>query len=201
MRRPELWALLLCLCLPGLVQGNDPGNNTDSEPAGLSAVLASMARDTPGRLAFTETRNDPMLEETQQLTGHLEFQPPDTLIRTVDGPRGETVRIEDNRLTVERGGQVRRELSLDEQPPLAGFAAAFRGLMGNDPATLQAHYEIELHGDPTDWELRLTPRDRTLARFLLGMEIHGGEGQLREILTREAGGHESHMRLEPAKGP
>jgi hypothetical protein len=188
---------LLCLCLPGLVQARDTGG----EPAGLSAVLASMARDTPGRLAFTETRDDPMLEEVQQLTGHLEFQPPDTLIRTVDGPRGETVRIQGNLLTVAQGGKIRRELSLDEQPPLAGFAAAFRGLMGNDPATLQAHYEIELDGDPSRWQLQLTPRDRTLARFLLGMEIHGGDGQLREIRTREAGGHESHMRLEPAEGP
>jgi len=199
VRRPELWALLLCLCLPSIGQA---GQGSDgSEAPGLSAVLGSMARDTPGRLAFTETRDDPMLEERQQLTGHLEFHPPDTLIRTVDRPRGETVRIQGNRLTVERGGQVRRELSLDEQPALAGFAAAFRGLMGNDPATLQAHYEIELHGDPSDWQLRLTPRDRTLARFLLGMEIHGGGGQLCEILTREAGGHESHMRLEPVEGP
>lgn len=197
MRRPELWALMLCLCLPGLAPGNEPRSQT----TGLSAVLASMARDTPGRLAFTETRDDPMLEERQQFTGHLEFHPPDTLIRTVDGPRGETVRIQGNLLTVERGGKIRRELSLDEQPPLAGFAAAFRALMGNDPATLQAHYEIELDGDPSRWQLRLTPRDRTLSRFLLGMEIHGGDGQLREILTREAGGHESHMRLEPAEGP
>ncbi|WP_018873683.1 LolA-related protein [Thioalkalivibrio sp. ALJ16] len=162
----------------------------------LGTILDTLARDEPATLVFEERRDDPMLEFAETRTGTLAFEPPDRLTRAVEGPRGETVRIEGNTLTLERRGSS-REIDLDEQPALATLTGLFRSLLNGDRETLETDFEIERTGDAADWTLELTPRDRALRRMVPELTLSGADGELRELITIEAGGHHSRMRFEP----
>ncbi len=162
----------------------------------LGALLEALTTERAATLAFEERRDDPMLEFPETRSGSLAFDPPDTLTRQVDGPRGETVHIEGDTLTLERRGSS-REIDLNEQPALATLTGLFRALLNGDRERLEADFEIELTGDMEAWTLDLVPRDRALRRMVPELTLTGAGDELRELITVEAGGHQSHMRFEP----
>ncbi len=162
----------------------------------LGALLEALTTEREATLAFEERRDDPMLEFPETRSGSLAFEPPDTLTRQVDGPRGETVHIEGDTLTLERRGSS-REIDLNEQPALATLTGLFRALLNGDREQLGANFEIELTGDMEAWTLELVPRDRALRRMVPELTLTGAGDELRELITVEAGGHQSHMRFEP----
>lgn len=163
----------------------------------LDRILHALASDTPRELAFTETRDDPLLDLPETREGHLAFRPPETLTRVIEGPRGETVTIEGRQLVVERRGS-RRTIDLDEQPGLDAFANLFLALLDADRAALEADFELAASGEPDAWQLELVPRDRTLRRMLRSLELSGSHGELHHLITVEAGGHTSRMRFHAA---
>ncbi len=162
----------------------------------LGALLEALTTERAATLAFEERRDDPMLEFPEIRSGSLAFEPPDTLTRQVDGPRGETVHIEGDTLTLERRGSS-REIDLNEQPALDTLTGLFRALLNGDREQLGANFEIELTGDMEAWTLELVPRDRALRRMVPELTLTGAGDELRELITVEAGGHQSHMRFEP----
>ncbi len=162
----------------------------------LGALLEALTTEREATLAFEERRDDPMLEFPETRSGSLAFEPPDTLTRQVDGPRGETVHIEGDTLTLERRGSS-REIDLNEQPALATLTGLFRALLNGDREQLEADFEIELTGDMEAWTLELVPRDRALRRMVPELTLTGAGDELRELITVESGGHQSHMRFEP----
>ncbi|WP_042835230.1 LolA-related protein [Thioalkalivibrio sp. ALE16] len=162
----------------------------------LGALLEALTTERAATLAFEERRDDPMLEFPEIRSGSLAFEPPDTLTRQVDGPRGETVHIEGDTLTLERRGSS-REIDLNEQPALATLTGLFRALLNGDREQLEANFEIELTGDMEAWTLELVPRDRALRRMVPELTLTGAGDELRELITVESGGHQSHMRFEP----
>ncbi len=162
----------------------------------LGALLEALTTERAATLAFEERRDDPMLEFPEIRSGSLAFEPPDTLTRQVDGPRGETVHIEGDTLTLERRGSS-REIDLNEQPALATLTGLFRALLNGDREQLEADFEIELTGDMEAWTLELVPRDRALRRMVPELTLTGAGDELRELITVESGGHQSHMRFEP----
>ncbi|WP_038051740.1 LolA-related protein [Thioalkalivibrio sp. ALJ1] len=164
----------------------------------LDRILAGLATDRDATLTFEERRDDPMLEFPETRSGSLFFEPPDTLIRQVDGPRGEKVHIEGDTLTLERRSSS-REIDLSEQPALATLAGLFRALLTDDRETLEGDFEIELSGDADAWTLELVPRDRALRRMVPELTLSGTDGELRELVTIESGGHQSRMRFEPSQ--
>ncbi len=167
-----------------------PGDDT------LGALLDALATERATTLAFEERRDDPMLEFPEIQSGSLAFEPPDTLVRKVDGPRGETVHIEGDTLTLERRGSS-REIDLNEQPALATLTGLFRALLTGDRETLETDFEIDITGDMDAWTLELVPRDRALRRMVPELTLKGAGDELRELVTIEAGGHQSHMRFDP----
>ncbi len=182
--------ITLILALGLLVPVSALANDT------LGALLEALTTERAATLAFEERRDDPMLEFPETRSGSLAFEPPDTLTRQVDGPRGETVHIEGDTLTLERRGSS-REIDLNEQPALATLAGLFRALLTGDRETLEADFEIDVTGDIDAWTLELVPRDRALRRMVPELTLRGAGGELRELVTIEAGGHHSRMRFEP----
>ncbi|WP_026340323.1 LolA-related protein [Thioalkalivibrio thiocyanoxidans] len=183
---------MLLLACP-LFAKADPSGDT------LDRILEALADDPPSHIDFRETREDPLLEFPETRTGTLVFEPPDTLERRMDGDGGERVRIEGRQVVVERRGSS-REVDLDEQPGLAAFAALFRSLARGEREGLEEHFEVETEGDLEDWRLELTPRDRTLRRMILGLELQGEGGALLRLDTEESGGRHSRMQLDPRDG-
>ena len=188
LRRAAAAVILMAGLLAPLAAA--PGEDT------LGTLLDALATDRDATLAFEERRDDPMLEFPETRSGSLAFDPPDTLIRQVEGPRGESVHIKGDTLILERRG-ASREIDLNEQPALATLAGLFRALLNGDRETLEADFEIEVTGDMDAWTLELVPQDRALRRMVPELTLKGADGELRELVTVEAGGHHSRMRFEP----
>ena len=107
-----------------------------------------------------------------------------------------TYRIDGSRLSVSKGGQVIRQLDLQANPQLAGFALSLRALLKADIQTLQQQFDLRLTGNEGSWNLQLTP-DTLVSRLIERISIAGGKQQIRMIDTYETGGDSSHMILLP----
>jgi hypothetical protein len=181
----------LGLALLSLAAVVAPGGN----PVSLSEVLRPA--EQPQVMRFKEAKHLAILDQTLTSSGVLRFVPPDTLTREMAGPSGMTYRIEGSQLSVSKGGQVIRQLDLQANPQLAGFALSLRALLKADIQTLQQHYDIQLTGSEVSWKLQLTPRDDPVSRLIERISIAGGKQQIHMIDSYETGGDSSHMILLP----
>ena len=182
---------LLGLALISLVAAPAPGES----PVSLGEILRPA--EQPRVMRFREEKHLAILVQTLTSRGVLRFVPPDTLIRELAGPSGVTYRIDGSRLSVSKGGQVIRQLDLQANPQLAGFALSLRALLKADIQTLQQQFDLRLTGNEGSWNLQLTPRDALVSRLIERISIAGGKQQIRMIDTYETGGDSSHMILLP----
>ena len=180
-----LLSLTLLVCAAGSVPGE--------ESISLGEILRPAEQAQTMR--FQEQKQLGILEQTLTDSGILRFIPPDTLIREMDGPSGMTYRIQGNQLSISKEGQIIRQLDLQANPQLAGFAVTLRALLKADIQTLQQQYDLKLTGTVESWVLQLTPRDGLVSRIIERIAIAGGNQRIRVIDTYETGGDHSHMTL------
>jgi hypothetical protein len=179
-----LAALLSLACLPAAAQWD------------AAALLASLARSGPERIAYSETRRLAYLDAPLTSRGELEFRPPDWLRRSVQGS-GDSYVISDDQLHITSGGGD-RIVMLDVHPGLRAFAESLRATLAGDLARLQRFFQLELHGDESNWRLLLRPRDSEVAALIQSIELSGVQARLQRIETREAGGDVTVTELQAA---
>lgn len=184
IERIVLTALLMSACLPAVAQWD------------AAALLASLARSEPERIAYSETRRLAYLDTPLASSGELEFRPPDWLRRSVRGG-GESYVISGDYLHIE-GAAGSRTVALDLHPGLRAFAESLRATLAGDLARLQRFFLLELHGDEKSWRLVLRPRDGEVAALIQSIELSGAQTRLRRIETREAGGDVTVTELQVA---
>jgi hypothetical protein len=148
-------------------------------------------------MRFQEQKQLSILDQTLTDSGVLRFIPPDTLIREMDGPSDMVYRIQGSQLSVSKGGRIIRQLDLEANPQLAGFAVTLRALLKADIQTLRQQYRLELTGTEANWVLWLSPRDASVSRIIERISITGGNRQIRSIDTYETGGDRTQMTLQP----
>jgi len=182
---------LLSLTLLVFIAGPLPGEESFS----LGKIL--LPTEQPQTMRFQEQKQLGILEQALTDSGILHFIPPDTLIRKMDGPSETTYRIDGNQLNISKGGQIIRQLDLQSNPQLAGFAITLRALLKADIPTLERQYELKLTGSEVSWKLQLTPRDDLVTRIIERISISGQNRQIRFIDIYERGGDHSHMALLP----
>ena len=112
-------------------------------------------------------------------------------------PRPETVRMDGQKITVERGSQ-QRTFSIDEHPEIAVYVEAIRAALAGDQTALQRYYEPSVEGGAASWKLTLAPRDPKLAQQVTSIILSGKHGTVRQVEVRLADGDYSVMSIEPA---
>jgi hypothetical protein len=162
----------------------------------LAALMADLARHHEGRARFVEKKTIALLDRPVVSSGELRFVAPDRLEKRTLLPQPESLVLDGDRLTVERG-QRKFTVSLSEQPAAAAFVDSLRGTLTGDLAALKKSYKLTLSGSEKHWTLDLLPDDQALAAFVLRITFGGSRDRVESIRYLQADGDSSVMTIEP----
>jgi hypothetical protein len=161
----------------------------------LDALLARMASTRGVSAQFRELREVALLVEPLESRGALYFVPPDRMARFTIEPAPAALLVEGESLRF-RAGAGEPEMDLSSSPIARAFVDNFMAVFAGDRARLEGLYRAELRGALEGWELALTPRSPTLARFLEVVLLRGDASGMREMEIRDADGDRTLTQLE-----
>ncbi len=164
---------------------------------GLAPLFAQLAKDRPGRATFHERKFMALLDRPLESTGELAFTPPDTMEKRTLTPRAEVVRVDRERVTLERGGR-KQSLELRANPAVAVLVDGVRATLAGDLDALTRAYSAGLDGTPERWRLVLRPLDSEAARLVERIEISGSGARVNKVEILQADGDRSVMSITQA---
>ena len=153
-------------------------------------IVASLAREAPSRIAFTEARFSALLREPLIVSGTLGYLGPGSLERRVTSPYAETTTIRGESVRIEREGESPRTFGLKRVPELQGFLEAFAGLLAGDATELEQDFTLSATGDSAAWQLELAPKEARARRRIRSVIVsgRGSEPRCFAILDTQGGG-------------
>ena len=190
--RARHWLLAALLaCAPGVLA---------APPWTPERLLAGFAQKGSTRATFIEKKTVRVLERPLISSGELRFEAPDVLEKRTLRPRPELLRLEGERLTLERED---RKLSLDlrSTPEAAALIDSFRGTLAGDREALERVYRLQLEGGAASWALTLTPREPTLAAWVKRIRIAGRRADVTVIEILHANGDSTLTSVQRLPAP
>lgn len=158
----------------------------------VGQLMQSLAKVAAGRATFVETKYLAMLDRPLQSSGELWYRAPDHLEKRTLKPRPETLVIDGDTLTIERGSR-KLSVQLQEYPELAGFLDSIRGTLAGDRQALERTFKLKLEGNPERWQLSLAPLDAKMATTIHLIRIAGSRDNVRSIEIIQTDGDRSVM--------
>src|SRR5207244_9158963 len=102
-------------------------------------------------------------------------------------PFKEVIRVDGDRLTVEREGKT-REIMLQNAPLIAGLVESLRATLAGDGPELERLYAIRVQGNRQRWTLALTPREAEIAGVVKSILIAGSDSRVARLEILEPSG-------------
>ena len=105
-------------------------------------------------------------------SGDLIYDAPGRLEKRTNEPQPETLLLEGDVLTVERGGQT-RVLDLKAYPTIVPLVESMRATLAGDSSALERRFTVDFAGTLAHWRLTLMPRDARVASTISKVRIDG----------------------------
>jgi hypothetical protein len=166
---------------------------------GLQEVMAGFSTISKSESRYTEEKHYEMLDVPIVQQGLLEYQAPEMLAWSRGKDSQSRYEIREDQMIDIRNGKVVRSMALDGLPAVRAFVESFRATLAGDEARLRQYYALEFSGGADHWQLKLSPRDQDMKRFIDHIQLEGEQNQLRVVEIHEADGDWSHMELEPIR--
>lgn len=166
---------------------------------GIAELMQGLAQRGAERALFVEKKFIALLDKPLESSGELRYVPPDRLEKRTLKPRPESVVLDGDRLSIDRGNQ-KHSLRLQDYPEIAVFVESLRGTLAGDRKALERVYRLELHGNQERWTLVMYPSDARLAAMLLRIDVTGTRDRVRSIEILQADGDRSVMTVERIAG-
>jgi len=166
----------------------------------LDELMHLLAARRHGRVEFVEQHFLKVLKRPVESFGELFYDAPDRLEKRTLEPRRESLLLEGDVLTVQRGSR-RHELDLKAYPEVLPFVESLRATLAGDLGALERVFTVEYAGDLTHWMLSLAPRDSQAARTIAQVRIEGTRDDLLRIEILETDGDRSLMTLRDRRTP
>jgi outer membrane lipoprotein-sorting protein len=198
MKLPALSAcisLLVCCAAHGAAA---PGSTAGAADA-LDEVLHSLAMRRHGQVSFVEQQFLSMLKRPVESYGELIYDAPNRLEKRTIEPRPETLVVDGEVATVQRGRRS-HTLDLKSYPQILPFIESIRATLAGDRAALEKLFRLEFTGGETRWTLVLTPLDAQLAKTAAEIRIDGSRDDLLRVEIRQSDGDRSLMTLRAHSG-
>jgi hypothetical protein len=181
----------LWLCAALLAGASAHGFGAD-EP--LDDVLHSLAARRHGRVSFVEQQFLALLQRPVESSGELLYDAPNRLEKRTTLPHPETLIVDGDLLTMQRGRRS-RVLDLKAYPQILPFVESIRATLAGDRAALERLFDLRFTGGESRWTLDLTPREEELRRTVALIRIDGTGAELLKVEIRQADGDRSLMTL------
>ena len=160
----------------------------------LDQLMSLLARRTHGEVKFTETDYLQVLDQPVKSSGVLVYQAPDHLEKRTLAPRKESMILQGDELTLQRGHKTRR-FQVSAYPQAAPYVDAIRDTLAGNEAALAKVFKVGFTGTQAQWRLELVPLDAGAARKVKRVEIEGGADVIRSVEILQADGDRSVMTL------
>jgi len=161
----------------------------------LDRLMQSLAKIREGRATFVEKKTLALLDRPVESTGELLYVAPDRLEKRTIKPKPESMLVDGNTLTIERGKQ-KHSVQMQEYPELAGFIDSIRGTLAGDRKALERSFKLKLDGAAERWTLDLWPTDAKIANTIHLVQIKGSRDEVRSIEIIQKDGDRSLMTIE-----
>lgn len=166
----------------------------------VDQLMQALAQNKSGRASFVEKKYIAMLDKPVESSGDLLYTAPDRLEKRTLKPKPESMVLEGNTLTVERGNR-RYVLALQDYPELGAFTESIRGTLAGDQKALARIYDITLKGGEERWTLTLRPLEPKMAAAVQRVVIQGSHAELRSIEIEQADKDRSVMTITSVASP
>lgn len=163
----------------------------------LEQLMQSLARNISGRATFTEQKFIALLDKPVLSSGELLYTAPDRLEKRTLLPKPETLVLDHDTVTVERGKR-QYVLRVKDYPELGVFVESIRGTLAGDRASLERLYQLNLDGSEARWTLVLRPLNPKMLAVVQRITMQGERAELRSIEVEQADKDRSVMRIDTA---
>ena len=167
----------------------------DATPLSISQLMANLAQHPQGAATFSEKKFIAILDEPVVSSGELLFIAPARLEKRTLKPKPETMVLDGDTLTLQRG-QRTRTLQLKDYPEVAGMIESIRATLAGDRQALERVYHLALDGSAERWTLVLTPLDPKVGAVIARIRMEGVKDVVRSVEILQADGDSSLMTIE-----
>jgi hypothetical protein len=192
--RQSAWSaggmIALMLLTPGPALSAAAGQKGFTE----AQLMALLAQRKQGEVKFTETDYLKVLDQPVKSSGVLIYRAPDHLEKRTVAPRKESMILQGDQLTVQRGHRT-RQIQVSAYPQVAPYVDAIRDTLAGNEAGLEKVFKVGFSGTRQEWKLELVPLDEGAARKVRRVEIAGGSDVIRSVEILQADGDRSVMTL------
>ncbi|MHB1051833.1 MAG: LolA family protein [Thiobacillus sp.] len=164
-------------------------------PLSIAQLMTNLAKNPQGAASFTEKKFISILEQPVESSGELLFIAPARLEKRTLKPRPETMVLDGDTLTLERGKR-KHVLQLKDYPEVAGMIESIRATLAGDRKALEKIYHLALNGDTERWALVLTPLDTKVGKVIARIQMSGSRDGVRSVEILQADGDSSLMTIE-----
>ena len=172
----------------------------DAAPLSISQLMASLAQHPQGAATFSEKKFIAMLDEPVVSSGELLFIAPARLEKRTLKPRPESMVLDGDTLTLERG-QRKHVMQLRDYPEVACMIESIRATLAGDRQALERVYQLALDGNSERWTLVLTPLDPKVGAVIARIKMAGVKDEVRSVEIFQADGDRSLMTIEKRASP
>jgi len=169
-------------------------------PLSIAQFMAGLAKSPQGAATFTEKKYLAILEQPVESSGELLFIAPARLEKRTLKPRPETMVLDGDTLTLERGRR-KHVLQLKDYPEVAGMIESIRATLAGDRKALERVYHLALDGSTERWTLVLTPLDPKVGAVIARIRMEGTKDVVRSVEILQADGDRSLMIIEKRTSP
>ncbi len=164
------------------------------EPWDFARLMGELAQVQTSRARYSEVKRVAMLQKPLRLSGTLFYERPARIERHQTQPFDEVIRVDGDRLSVEREGKTRR-ISLQNAPLGAALVESLRATLAGDGIELERLYAVRVEGTRQRWTLALTPREVEIAGVVKTIAIAGSGSRIARMEILEPGGDGSVMTI------
>jgi hypothetical protein len=161
----------------------------------IAQLMQLLSNAKAERATFVEKKYLAMFDRPLESSGELRFVAPDRLEKRTIKPKAESLIVEGNTITIERGTQ-KHVIQMQEYPELVALINSIRGTLAGNREVLERSFKLKLEGSRERWKLLLTPADAAVGRNVHLIRIDGAQDNLRSIEVIQTDGDRSYMTIE-----
>jgi outer membrane lipoprotein-sorting protein len=160
----------------------------------MQSLMQLFAASKSIKAEFVERKYLRLLDAPVESRGDLLFQAPSRLEKRTQQPRAETMLIEGNKVSIERG-TFKRSMSLDEFADMASLVQSLTATFRGDQAGIEKYFSWRLTGPVTKWQLVLKPKNSKMFVLLQEIRLSGVDNYVHTVETTLTDGDRSLMTL------
>jgi outer membrane lipoprotein-sorting protein len=163
----------------------------------MPTLMQLFATNKSIKTEFTEHKFVSVLDAAVESKGELIFIAPAHLEKNTKSPRAESMTIDGNKVSIERGS-FKRTMSLDDLADMASLVQSLTATFRGDQAGIEQYFTWALTGTLKKWQLTLKPKSIKLFVRIREIRFKGESSVVNSVETTLTDGDSSLMTLGQA---